>query len=220
MADEDLDNDLKDDYETQLQDLKRFLVPIHAFGSTIPNLGASEAPTRDPNIVTLSADAIRKLFKKGFLWKISGDGRVSGKVQLPVTQVCLQLLKQKGQWALMTMALWMGKDDAANWDEHAYQLDSSVLKQINRFVKEQNGVLTIDVPGLGRIDTEHTFVTCGDYPVLCVLSGEKDLGVKSEKDNVYNDETKEERRKPLALFDLDTRKWKELHNGLWLCDMY
>ncbi|KAK3251838.1 hypothetical protein CYMTET_38832 [Cymbomonas tetramitiformis] len=220
MAAEDFDSDLKDEYEEKLQELNRVLVPIHAFGSAIPNPGASEAPIRDPNIVTLSADAIRKLFKKGFLWKISGDGRVSGKVQLPVTQVCLQLLKQKGQWALMTMALWMGKDDAANWDEHAYQLDSSVLKQINRFAKEQNGVLTIDVPGLGRIDTEHTFVTCGDYPVLCVLSGEKDLGVKSEKDNVFNDETKEERRKPLALFDLDTRKWKELHNGFWLCTEY
>ncbi|KAK3278608.1 hypothetical protein CYMTET_13463 [Cymbomonas tetramitiformis] len=74
--------------------------------------------------------------------------------------------------------------------------------------------------GAGCLQTYNVVITAADYPVLCALSGEKDLmelGVKALRNNVFNDETKEEQRQPYALFNVDTRKWKELHNGLWLC---
>ncbi|KAK3272460.1 hypothetical protein CYMTET_19243 [Cymbomonas tetramitiformis] len=120
---------------------------------------------------------------------------------------------------MANIASWMGKDNYLNWDLHAYQQEESVLKQLERFVGE-GGILDVDIAGAGCLQTYNVVITAADYPVLCALSGEKDLmelGVKALRNNVFNDETKEEERQPYALFNVDTRKWKELHNGLWLC---
>ncbi|KAK3245040.1 hypothetical protein CYMTET_45374 [Cymbomonas tetramitiformis] len=91
-----------------------------------------------------------------------------------------------------------------------------------RFVGK-GGILDVDIAGAGRLQTYNVVITAADYPALCALSGEKDLmelGVKALRNNVFNDETKEEQRQPYALFNVDTRKWKELHNGLWLCTQH
>ncbi|KAK3241826.1 hypothetical protein CYMTET_48440 [Cymbomonas tetramitiformis] len=125
-------------------------------------------------------EELRRRFEDG------GDGRVSGKVQLPVTEVCIQLIGERGQWSIVSLCSWVGKDDHANWEAHAGTLSSSVLKQIEKFVKEKNGVLVVESE-LGDVETKHVFITSGDYPVLCALSGEPDLISKGVKSHTRNE---------------------------------
>ncbi|KAK3271938.1 hypothetical protein CYMTET_19737 [Cymbomonas tetramitiformis] len=168
------------------------------------------------------SDMRLKAMEKTTYWRLGGDNRKSGKSHTSVTEACLQMIGERGQWSIFSICSWLGGDDYRNWVSHAGSLDSSVLKQIKRLVEENNGEITI-TSDLGEVKTLHVFITSGDYPVLCALSGEPGLcsqGSTAFLRNIFNNENRMEAAQPFAFFDLETRKCIQSHSGEIICTMY